>query len=179
MNYYNIFIIIIIIDLIIYIIENLIFYLYAKPAYATRMNDPLIDLFPLLGISNYTGITFDNYIEKTKTLKYNSNLLINYINNEKKIIYTNQKTSIYTFGFSLIFCYICIAIYYYIVVFYLKKQIDIKQSLIVIGIVAFCVLLIEIITIFFVLKKIKGNDNLLRLKINNIALDKLKTIYNP
>jgi uncharacterized membrane protein len=162
MNYYNIFLIIIIIDISIFFIEGIIFYTYVKSK--------------VLNVSLLFASFFHNLGETA--LNNNNIKLSNSILNEQKEIIANQKTSIYTFGFILIFVYVLIIAYYYFVKYYLKKNIDLKYSFIVIGIVSSIIIIIEIATIFSVLLDMADLRDELDQKSKNISLSKLCTIYN-
>lgn len=162
MNYYNIFFIIIIIDISIFFIEGIIFYTYVK----SKISD--------------VSLLFASFFRNLgKTALNNNNIKLNdSILNEEKEIIEKQKTSIYTFGFILIFFYVLIIAYYYFVKYYLKKNIDLKYSFIVIGIVISIIIIIEIATIFSVLLDMADVRDELEQKGKNISLAKLCTIYN-
>lgn len=151
MNYFNIFIIIFIIDVLIYLIECIVFFAYGAHLIEEDFN------ILLNGKLSNLGSLFNPIFSDTNTKKQNEiyTLSIDAVQNYNK----EQKTkSLLYFFLSILLLATIILTYLYIVIKFLNKHIDYKKSAIVIGIVVFFIIIVEIFAIFVTLKEYGPNS---------------------
>lgn len=160
MNYFNIFIIIFTIDVIIYLIECTVFFAYGSELFADKFKSLI------KGKLSHLGSLFIPTFSSSNTQKQNEiyNLSVNTNNKYNK----DQKTkSTLYFYLSIFLLAIIIIIYLWVVNKLLDKEIDYKKSAIVVGIAVFFIIILEITAIFVTLQEYGPNSYDLTLFINN------------
>ena len=163
MNYYNVFIIIFTIDVLIYIVEGIVFFGYVSNLtfdyFRTLLNDKLQNL----------GKNYYPNLSKTNTDKQNE-MFINSVENEKNYIMTNQRNGILFFVLSIIGLFVLIGLYLWVVIVKLDKTIDFKLSMYIILFVLLFIIIFEIVLITKVFKNYLSNPLELALFVNNKLL---------
>ena len=163
MNYYNVFIIIFTIDVLIYIVEGLIFFGYVRNLIYESFKSLISNKLKNLGKSYYPNLS------KTNTDKQNE-MFINAVENEKTYIITNQRNGILFFVLSIIGLFVLISLYLWIVIVKLGKTIDFKLSMYIIIFVLLFIIIFEIVLITKVFKNYLTNPLDLLLYVNNKLL---------
>jgi len=162
MNYYNVFIIIFIIDIIIFIAEGIVFYTFEKDLLLNENQNQL------KGRLSNIRLYINNGITNQQHAILNSNQ-----HDEETYISRNITLSIVYFVVFIVGLFILAGIYIFIITRWLKKNIEYHHSLIVVCIATVFIIIIEISSIFLTLNKLKQNYVSQNLWINNTLLDKL------
>lgn len=178
MNYYNVFIIIFAIDVFIYLIEGLMFFLFIK-----KYEDNTA--FTQCKLSNIGSLFLPSPNKDIKNLEPNIQTFKRNILHENDHIITNQKASYIYFLISFLFLIGIIIAYYYIVTLYFRKTIDLKTSLYIAGFCIGIILVIELLCVkLVIIKRIPFNPIEFKIQFNNTVLNKLINIlktkkHNP
>jgi predicted small lipoprotein YifL len=166
MNYYNIFIIIFIIDVVIYVIESMLFYTYIKNLEADSMTT-----LTACKLTNIGGLYLPD--ANPNNSPANNTAFRQAILKENDTIMSDQRKSYFNFYISIVVLFLLITIYYFAVTRIMHKEINIKQSCIAAGIAVFFVLLIEMLSVNLVTKYKHNNPFDILLFFNNAILKQL------
>lgn len=159
MNYYNVFIIIFVIDIFILLSEGIVYFTFTKDNFQKEI---------------------DNFISGKLTFlsKYKSAITTN-IDDEQKFISKNTTLGIVYFVVFIIGLFILAGLYIWIVKKILHKNIDFKSSLIVISIALIFIIVLEVSAIFTTFMEYTPDYIEISIWINNKIIEFINRPITP